>query len=277
MKVALTIAASDSSCGAGTQVDLSVFRELGVYGVCAVTAITVQDSTGVHKVFKLPRRIVAAQIDAAARDLNVGAVKIGMLYSPQVVDQVAERIKRRELPMVVLDPVMRAKHGEVLLTGPALKRLKRALLPLATIVTPNAEEAASLSGIAIGSRADARDAAKALLDKGAKWVLVKGGHVEGQPVDVLTDGVDYYEFGGKRLPANMHGTGCVLSAAIAARLALGDDIPSAVDFAKGYVTAAIERSVALGRGAISYFIGGADNCQWSDASGQSNRELGGEK
>ncbi len=253
MTTALTIAASDSSCGAGAQVDLAVFREIGVYGVCAITNVTAQNSLGVHKICKVPPNIVAAQLDALTRDFEVSACKVGMLYSPQVLDRVTERIRRREIPNVVLDPVLKAKHGEVLLSPVAVKRMKRSLIPIVTLVTPNADEAEALTGIAVGSVEDAREAARALVGMGAVSALVKGGHLEGEPVDVLFDGSDFHEFAGRRLDKNMHGTGCVLSAAIAARLALGDDMVRAVRFAKDYVTRAIGRSVRLGKGGLDYF------------------------
>jgi len=256
MQVALTIAASDSSGGAGIQADLAVFRELGVYGVCAVTNVTAQDSAAVRKVCTVPPRIVAAQIDAVTRGFKVAACKIGMLYSPQAVSAVAERIRRREIPNVVLDPVMRSKRGDVLLTEPAVKRLKRQLLPLATLVTPNWDEARALTGIDVRDEGSAREAAKALVEMGAKAALVKGGHAKGDPVDVFFDGKRCRGLVGPRIDRVMHGTGCVLSAAIAARLAVGDDLISAVSFAKGYVERAIERSVALGKGKVTLFMGG---------------------
>jgi hydroxymethylpyrimidine/phosphomethylpyrimidine kinase len=253
MKIALTIAASDSSCGAGIQVDLAVFREVGVYGVCAITNVTAQNSTGVHKVDKVPPKIIAAQIDAVTRDFEVAACKIGMLYSPQAVGVVSERIARREIANIVLDPVMNAKNGEVLLTEPAIKRLKRWLIPKVTLITPNACEAEILTGIAVADIRTAREAAVELVAMGAKSALVKGGHINGEPIDVFYDGSEFAEFAGKRLDKNMHGTGCVLSAAITARLALGDDMRSAIVFAKDYVSSAIEHSVRLGKGRMDYF------------------------
>lgn len=255
MKTALTIAASDSSCGAGVQVDLAVFSELGVRGVCALTNVTSQNSLGVHKVAKVAPRVIASQIDAVMRDFGVEACKIGMLFSPQAVETVAERIRRREIPYVVLDPVMVAKGGETLLTEPAIKRLRCALMPLATLVTPNYDEARVLTGMDVTDLASAREAARALVGAGARHALVKGGHSSGEPVDVLFYGGTFHEFAGQRIDKRMHGTGCVLSAAIAARLALGDDVVTAVEFAKGYVTRAIERSVAMGKGRIGYFTG----------------------
>lgn len=254
MKTALTIAASDSSSGAGIQADLAVFRDLGVYGVCAVTNITAQNSRGVHKINRVPPMVISAQIDDVTRDFKVGACKVGMLYFPQAVDLVAERIRRREIPNVVLDPVMKAKHGTELLRPPAIKRMKRRLIPAITLITPNAEEAEVLTGVSVTTTAQAREAARALVEMGAKYALVKGGHIEGEPVDILYDGSEFHEFGGKRLDKNMHGTGCVLSAAIAARLALDDDIISAIEFAKEYVSKAIAHSIRLGKGDLDYYF-----------------------
>lgn len=253
MKVALTIAASDSSGGAGVQADLAVFRDLGAHGVCAVTNVTAQDSRGVRKICRTPPRVVAAQIDAVTRDFDVAACKVGMMFAHQIVDVIAERISRREIPNVVLDPVMTSKGGQALLTGPALKRLKWALAPRTALVTPNAPEAEALTGIVVRDVPSAREAARALVEMGAGAALVKGGHIEGDPVDVLFDGSECLELPGVRLEKRMHGTGCVLSAAIAARLALGDDLRSAVEFAKDYVARAIERSVRLGKGEMTFF------------------------
>ena len=254
-KVTLTIAASDSSCGAGVQVDLAVFRDAGVYGVCAITNVTAQNSRGVRKVSKVAPRIIAAQIDAATDDLEIDACKIGMLYSPQAVGIVSERIARRNIANVVLDPVMQAKKGEILLTEPAIKRMKRYLIHKVMLVTPNTGEAHKLTGIEVNDLSGARDAAKALVDMGAKNALVKGGHLSGEPVDVLYDGQTFLEYPSERIEKNMHGTGCVLSAAITARLAIGDDLIAAIDFAKKYVFRAIEQSQPLGKGDMQYYMG----------------------
>lgn len=258
MHVALTIAASDSSGGAGIQVDLAVFKELGVYGTCVVTNVTAQNTRGVDKICKVPPRIIAAQIDAVTRDFHVAACKIGVLYSPRAVSVVAERIRRREIPQVVLDPVMSAKDGRVLLTPNALKRMKRFLLPRTTLVTPNMDEASVLSDVEVRDASTAREAAKKLVDMGVKAVLIKGGHSEGEPVDILYHDRKFYEFPGKRSDKLMHGTGCVLSAAITARLALGYELFKAVEFAKRYVEKAIERSVPLGKGRMTLFAGGLE-------------------
>lgn len=265
MQVALTIAASDSSGGAGIQVDLAVFRELGVYGASVVTNITAQSTCGIDKICKVPPRIIAAQIDSVTRDFKISACKIGVLYSPRAVSVVAERIRRREIPKVVLDPVITAKNGRVLLTPKAIKRLKQFLIPRVALITPNLHEASILSGVEITNAETARQAAQVLMDMGAKAVLLKGGHMEGEPVDILYDGKHFSEFTGKRIDKQMHGTGCILSAAITARLALGDELESAVGFAKQYVGQAIERSVLLGKGKMTLFAGGLQ-CTQSTSS-----------
>jgi hydroxymethylpyrimidine/phosphomethylpyrimidine kinase len=256
MKRVLTIAGSDSSSGAGIQADLKVFAELGVYGLCAVTAVTAQNSRGVQKINKVPPRIIAGQIDAVARDIGLDACKIGMLYTHQVVSLVAERLDRREIPNVVLDPVIFAKNGARLLLARGAERMKRQLIPRCTLVAPNLAEAAILAGREVADLAAARDAARAIHDFGARYVLIKGGHLEGEPIDLLFDGERFIEYPGKRVRGRtMHGTGCILTAAITARIALGDTAPDAVRFAKDYVAAAMKNSVKLGKGGLWYFAG----------------------
>lgn len=254
MKCALSIAATDSSNGAGLGADLKVFDSLGVYGLGVVTCVTAQNSAGVFKIFKVAPNIVASQIDVLAEDFDIGACKIGMLGTAQIVEKVCDRIKRRKLQNIVLDPVMQAKKGEVLLSPAGIKRLARRLLPLVDIITPNASEAKMLTKIEVCDLASAKEAAAAIVGLGARYALVKGGHIAGEPVDVLYNGQDYIEYTSKRFDKNMHGTGCVLSAAIAARLALGDDMPLAVLFAKQYVAKAIEQSINLGRHSMQYFV-----------------------
>jgi hydroxymethylpyrimidine/phosphomethylpyrimidine kinase len=256
VKVALTIAGSDSSGGAGIQADLKVFADLGVYGVSAITAVTAQNSLGVQKVNKVPPRIVAAQIDSVTRDIGVDSCKIGMLYSQEVVSLVAERIERRNIPNVVLDPIVFAKDGTRLLHARAVQRMKRYLIPKCTLVMPNLAEAGILSGREVTSIDNAKDAARAIFDLGTKFVLIKGGHFADEPVDLLFDGTDFMEFHGKRVQdKNLHGTGCILSAAIAARLASGDNIPDAVGFAKDFITQALKNSIKFGIGELWYYAG----------------------
>lgn len=249
MRTALTIAGSDSSCGAGAQLDLKVFHDLGVYGLCAVTAVTAQNTKGVQKICKVPPRVVAAQIDSVTRDIGVDACKIGMLYSPSAITAVADRIKRRGIPNVVLDTILASKDGTPFLTGSGIRRLRKLLIPVSAVVTPNVPEAEILSGIRIKSIEDMRNAALRIHDMGCRYVLIKGGHLEGSPVDLLYDGDGFLEIPGTRVDGTpVHGTGCALSAAIAAQLALGESVPDAVAFAKQYVAGLIESAVQLGKG-----------------------------
>ncbi len=256
MKIALTIAGSDTSGGAGIQADLRVFADFGVYGLSTVAAVTSQNSKGVQKINLVPPRIVAAQIDSVTRDIGTDACKIGMLYNEEVVSRVAERISRRSIPNVVLDPMVFAKDDTRLLKSKAVIRMKHELIPKCTLVTPNLPEVETFTKISVDSIETAKEAAKAIHGMGASHVLIKGGHFEGEPIDILFDGESFIEYKGRRIEGKrMHGTGCVLSAAIAASLALGKSIPDAVQSAKEYVTRAIEASVKLGKGEMWYYTG----------------------
>jgi hydroxymethylpyrimidine/phosphomethylpyrimidine kinase len=247
--VALTIAGSDSSGGAGIQADLKTFAAFGVYGASAVTALTAQNSRGVHAIAAVEASFVAAQIDAVLDDLDVGAAKTGMLLSAAVIDAVADRLAARPLPHLVVDPVLVATTGEALLEPAAIARLRERLVPLATLLTPNLREAEVLTGRPVANPADMREAARALLDLGARAVLVKGGHLQGEALDLLDDGRSVRELSAPRIATRgTHGTGCTLSAAIAAGLARGLDLGAAVVAAKRYVTRAIESAPRVGRG-----------------------------
>lgn len=249
LPVALTIAGSDSSGGAGIQADLKVFFALGCHGASAVTALTAQNTVGVKAIHEVPATFVAEQIDAVVEDLGVDAAKTGMLASASIVAAVAERVAHHRLRLVV-DPVFVSKHGDRLLADDSVDALRGRLFPLAEVVTPNLHEAGALLGGRIETVSDMKDAARALHDLGPRAVLVKGGHLPGrQAVDVLFDGADTIELAGVRYDTeDTHGTGCALSAAIAARLALGDDTRSAITFAKDYVSGAIRRGLRLGKG-----------------------------
>lgn len=250
----LTVAGSDSGGGAGIQADLKTFFAFNVWGFTAVTAITIQDTHGVHGAVGVPPEAVAAQIEAVAADIGVDAVKTGMLWSAPVVQAVAHAVRRLGLPNVVVDPVRFAKGGHPLVSDAGWEALCRDLLPLATVVTPNLEEAALLAGLArdeIGGRAGMREAARRIRDLGPRWVLVKGGHLPAGElaVDLLYDGHGFVELEGERLPArHVHGTGCTLAAALAAGLARGLDVPEAARRAKSYVAAGIRSRLALGGG-----------------------------
>jgi hydroxymethylpyrimidine/phosphomethylpyrimidine kinase len=252
---AMTIAGSDSSAGAGLQQDLKVFTALGLWGTTVATALTAQNSRGVERIHYLPPRFVAAQIDAVARDLPPAAVKTGMLGRSQVVNAVAGRLRRRRLPNLVVDPVLLAKDGTPLLSPRGVQALKATLLPLARVVTPNLPEAASLAGRAVSDEASLRDAARAIAALGPA-VLIKGGHRDGCPVDLLFDGSGFTEFGGERIEGPpVHGTGCLYSAALTARLALGDALADACAFARRFVEQAIRGAVRIGKGSPLALVG----------------------
>ncbi len=247
----LTIAGSDSGGGAGIQADLKTVLALGGHGMSVLTAITAQNSVGVQGVWELPVEAVVAQFRSVVDDIGVDAVKTGMLASPALVEAVADLLvplHAAGVPIVV-DPVAVSKHGDALLAPEALETVRTRLIPLATVVTPNLDEAAALTGKEYSSEADLRPAAEAVHAFGPAWVLVKGGHLPGDAVDLLFDGRDEHTFRAPRLDnRHTHGTGCTLASAIAARLAAGDDPVSAVRAAKAYVTRALERGFALGSG-----------------------------
>ena len=249
---ALTIAGSDSGGGAGIQADLKTFAAHGVYGVCAVTAVTAQNTVGVTMVETMTPAMVTAQIDAVVSDFHPRATKIGMLATVAIVEAVAEALERHRLSNVVLDTVMIAKSQARLLDDDAIAAIVRRLLPLAAVVTPNVPEAEALTGLRISSVADLHRAAARLAELGAHAVLAKGGHLDipgGQAVDVLWSDGHALELTSERIVSrHTHGTGCTLSAAIAARLALGDDLEEAARRAKAYVTRAIAEAPGLGAG-----------------------------
>jgi hydroxymethylpyrimidine/phosphomethylpyrimidine kinase len=244
----LTVAGSDSGGGAGIQADLKTMLAFGVHGMSVVTAVTAQDSTGVHGSWELPREAVEAQLAAVLDDIGVDAVKTGMLATAGLVAVAAQRLGALDVPVVV-DPVCVSKHGDPLLAPDALGALADRMLPIATVVTPNLPEAAQLTGITVEDATSQRRAGLALVELGARWALVTGGHLTGDPVDLLTDGDVGLELRGARLDnRHTHGTGCTLAAAIASRLALGDDVPTAVRAAKAYVSGAIAAGFPLGAG-----------------------------
>jgi len=257
--VALTIAGSDSSGGAGIQADLKTFAAFAVFGASAITAITAQNTRGVSGVANLDPAFVAAQIDTVADDFTISAGKTGMLSRVEIIAAVADRIHIRKIPNVVVDPVMVAASGDVLLEAAAITMMRDVMLPLATVVTPNLREASILTGRDVANRDTMREAARALVDFGARAALVKGGSantvaVGGEvgnqdAIDILYDGYNFCEFRAPRVAiGRAHGAGCTLSAAIAASLARGECLENAIDAAKGYVTRAIQDAPAIGHG-----------------------------
>ena len=256
----LTIAGSDSGGGAGIQADLKTMLACGVHGMSVVTAVTAQNSIGVQGVWELPVAAVAAQFHSVVDDIGVDAVKTGMLASPELVETVANLIERLSVTVpVVIDPVGVSKHGDALLAPEAIEVMLAKLLPLATLVTPNLHEVAQLTGVTISSESMMRHGADALLAHGPKWVLIKGGHLTGPAIDLLTNGEEEFRFEAERLDnRHTHGTGCTLASAIASFLAIQVtqnigpnvtlDLPRAVEQAKEFVTGAIKYGFALGSG-----------------------------
>jgi hydroxymethylpyrimidine/phosphomethylpyrimidine kinase len=250
VKVALTIAGSDSGGGAGIQADLRTFAAHGLHGTSAITAVTAQNTVAVVDYVALDPRMVVAQIDAVASDIPLAAVKTGMLANRAIVEAVADALARLRLPHLVVDPVMVAKSGDRLLDAAAEAAYRERLFPLAEVVTPNLAEAEALLGRPVRSLEAMTDAARDLHAQGPRAVVVKGGHLEGDPVDVFFDGRRMERLTAPRIATrNTHGTGCTLSAAIAARLALGHELLEAVRGAKAYLTEALRGAYTLGRGA----------------------------
>jgi hydroxymethylpyrimidine/phosphomethylpyrimidine kinase len=251
--IALTIAGSDSSGGAGIQADLKTFSAFGVYGASVVTALTAQNTRGVQGVQAVPAPFVAAQVDSVLSDLDVGAIKTGMLADAAIVETVARRLRSAPPLPLVVDPVMVATSGDILLEPDAIGALKGELLPLATLITPNLAEAAVLLGGRVAeSEAEMHEQARALLALGCRAVLVKGGHGTGaQAVDVLADAAGSESLTSPRIDTpHTHGTGCTLSAAVAALLAQGTGLAEAVERAKAYVWRGLQggRTLGVGRG-----------------------------
>ncbi len=244
----LTIAGSDSGGGAGIQADLKTMFAFGVHGMSAIVAVTAQNSLGVHGVWDLPSAAVRAQIRAVVDDIGVDAVKTGMLSSAALVALVAAELDRIDAPVVV-DPVGVSKHGDPLLAPDAVDVVRLELMPRATIATPNLDEVRLLTGVTVRDEADLPRAAAAMLALGPRWVLIKGGHLQGDAVDLLTDGSAEILLRGHRMDRrHTHGTGCTLASAIASRLAQGDSPTQAVRAAKEYVSGALAAGFPLGTG-----------------------------
>nr|WP_263327458.1 bifunctional hydroxymethylpyrimidine kinase/phosphomethylpyrimidine kinase [Neobacillus sp. Marseille-Q6967] len=251
MKKSLTIAGSDSGGGAGIQADLKTFQELEVFGMSALTAVTAQNTLGVHAVYPMTAEAVVKQIQAIGDDIGADAVKTGMLFNAEIIEAVAANISTYKWENVVVDPVMIAKGGASLLQAEAVTAMKQYLLPISRVITPNIPEAEVLTGMSIQTMEQKRDAAKRLHDLGVKNIIIKGGHDENQSksVDLLFNGKEFYTFTSKRIPTkNTHGTGCTFSAALTAQLAKGLTVYDAVNVAKKFIQAAIEDQLEIGQG-----------------------------
>jgi hydroxymethylpyrimidine/phosphomethylpyrimidine kinase len=246
---ALTIAGSDSGAGAGIQADLKTFAALGVYGTSVITAITAQNTVKVRKVLELSPDLVAAQIDAVIEDIGAQALKTGMLANVAIIEVVAVKIRQYRLKNLVVDPVMVAKSGDLLLRKDAVEALRNHLIPLAQVVTPNLPEAEELTGIKITREKEFEEAARRIGAMGAKHVVIKGGHRRGPANDLFFDGKKMRPLRSRRIRTrHTHGTGCTFSAAITAYLAKGETVETAVLRAKKYITAAIRHGFAVGSG-----------------------------
>ncbi|NMM12957.1 MAG: bifunctional hydroxymethylpyrimidine kinase/phosphomethylpyrimidine kinase [Rhodoferax sp.] len=247
----LSIAGSDSGGGAGIQADLKTFSALGCFGMTAITALTAQNTCGVRAIHAVPPQMLRDQIDAVMEDIGADAVKIGMLHSPEIVLTVAEAIDRYAMTNVVFDPVMVATSGAVLIDNTALDVLVRELFPRATVITPNLDEAALLVGRALTTSQDMEQAALTLLDKGARAVLIKGGHLPGDTVIdllVMKSGEKFWMQAPRIHSPNTHGTGCTLSSAMAAHLALGASLVEAVQHARAFVREALQAGAQVRTG-----------------------------
>jgi hydroxymethylpyrimidine/phosphomethylpyrimidine kinase len=253
LPIALTIAGSDSGGGAGIQADLKTFAALGVYGTSAITCITAQNPRGVTGIQAIRADMVRKQIEAVFAELKPDAAKTGMLFSAEIIRTVAEFFERGKLPLLVVDPVMVATSGAVLLKPSAIRVLKHRLLPLATLITPNLDEAELLLGRKLTSRNDLHSAARDLHERFGCAALVKGGHLRIglEAVDVFFDGRVNREFVARRVRGvSTHGTGCTYAAAIAGELARGENLIGAVALAKQFITRAIEQSQTAGRHSV---------------------------
>ncbi len=245
----LIVAGSDSSGGAGIQADLKTVSALGAYGMTAVTALTAQNTQGVFEVVETDARFVVRQMEVCLEDVGCDAVKTGMLSNAAIVEAVAGILRQRCPAPLVVDPVMIAKSGSPLLNPQAVETLKKALLPLAAVVTPNLPEASALVGGGIKTLDGMREAARAIFELGPKNVVIKGGHLAGNATDVLFDGREFFEYRSERVRTkNSHGTGCIFASAIAAGLAKGRNVQESVAAAKEFVTRAISKGLPLGEG-----------------------------
>lgn len=249
IKKCLTIAGSDCSGGAGIQADLKAFSAHGVYGASVITSVVAENTSRVISVHNIPVDEIEKQIDAVFEDVKVDAVKLGMLPTAEIIKAVADKLRKYKPPFVVCDPVMVATSGDALSESGIDKAFIEYMFPVSDLVTPNIPETTALSGVEISSLDDMRKAAEVLLKKGAKNILVKGGHLTDDAADILLGENGECVFTSRRVNSpNTHGTGCTLSSAISANLALGNDLKTSVQNAKTYVTEAIENSYTVGKG-----------------------------
>lgn len=249
MKNCLSIAGSDCSGGAGIQADLKTFSANGCFGMSVIVSVVAENTSRVISIQDVSSELIRDQIDAVFEDIEVDALKVGMLSSVETMKTVAERLRKYSPKITVFDPVMIAKGGCALMQPDALNTLREEVIPLAYLLTPNIPEAETITGRKIEAINDMKAVAREIYEMGAKNVLIKGGHLSGEALDILFDGARYYSFTSERINTkNTHGTGCTLSSAITANLANGMDLPEAVETAKRYVTMAIKYAFKIGKG-----------------------------
>jgi len=249
IKVALTIAGSDPSGGAGLQADVKVFTVFGVYGMAVPAALTVQNTQGVEAVKAVPPAFLQRQLDVLLSDISVDAVKTGMLMNARTIEIVASALRKHGVKNLVVDPVMVSSSGRRLLKKNAVEALVKELLPMADLVTPNADEAGVLAGMEVETYEDAEEAARRIHALGPRFVLIKGGHLGGDAVDFFYNGVEVFRYPGRRIQnKKLHGAGCVFSAAITAGLAKEMSVMEAIAVAKRFVTGAIKKAAPVGKG-----------------------------
>jgi hydroxymethylpyrimidine kinase/phosphomethylpyrimidine kinase len=247
----LTIAGSDPSGGAGIQADLKVITILGGYGISVITALTAQNTLGVQGIFPVPESFVRKQFQSVLSDIGADAVKTGMLTQREIISQVVRAVKKLKTKKLVIDPVMVSGWGQRLLPGKAGKILKEELFPLAGLITPNLDEASEITGMVVQTLKDMKKAARAIKEKTQGQVLIKGGHLKGEPTDLFFDGVSFKKFTGRRIrDRNFHGTGCTFSAAITTFWGQGLPLVEAIGQAKDFVAAAIAGAQPIGHGRI---------------------------
>ena len=248
MKSVLTIAGSDPTGGAGLQADIKVFRAFGVHGLSAVSALTAQNTEDVIAVFPVDKNFFAEQLDVLLRDITPDAVKTGMVYSRQLVGVIAENIRRYALKNLVIDPVTISSSGRSLVEDGTLSAIREQLFPLAKVITPNIYEASVLTGISIENVTDMEESAKELKKMGTENVVITGGHLEGEALDLYYDGFSFFRMGSAKREGEYHGTGCAFSAAVTALLATGHSTLESVKKAKEFIDNAIKNSYHLGKG-----------------------------
>jgi hydroxymethylpyrimidine/phosphomethylpyrimidine kinase len=248
MRIALTIAGSDPTGGAGLQADLKTFKSMGVYGLSIPSVLTVQNTSGVLNIYELPSDFFASQLNILLRDIHPDALKTGMLYSTETIKIAAEKIKQYSLENLVVDPVTVSSTGVSLIKEGAPEAMKHYLFPLARVITPNIYEASLFTGINIQDKEDMKKAAARLRESGPETVIITGGHLQGKALDLLFDGEDFLLLENKKLKGEYHGTGCAFSSVVTASLALGADVKEAAVKAKEVVWKAMKSAVSIGKG-----------------------------